>query len=286
MNNLSNFPPVYYINLDFRTEKKKSIEKSFQDYNISNYTRISASNFLGSEHEKWEHLVLDINKIKADYSSIGATLSHLEAIETWLNTSNTETAIVMEDDCDITISDYWKFDWNTLMDNLPFNWDCIQLCMDHSDIIPFFIHPQLKDTGSAACYLINRPYAEKVLRLHKFSQGYYLNNRNGDYSYRYFSPLADYLMTRTGRTYSFPIFTINTNFLSDTECDSNLHPRHIPCRNAVVDFWKNKSHKFDLNDFFYYNKPNDDELVYKIQVNNDSKKNLKTLNYEKTFSYS
>ena len=287
MNNLSNFPPVYYVNLDFRDDRKKSIEKSFHDYKILNYTRISASNFLGSEHEKWEHLVLDIdniNKIIIDFSSIGNTLSHLEAIETWLNTSNTETAIIMEDDCDITISDYWKFDWNTLMNNLPFNWDCIQLCMDHHSIIPFFIHPQLKDTGSASCYLINRPYAEKVLRLHKCSQGYYLHNRNGDYSYRNHCSLIDYLITRTGKTYSFPIFTININFSSDHEYDDNLHPRHIPCRNAVVDFWKNKSHEFDINDFFFYNKPNDKDLLYKIYVNN--KNNLKTFNYEKNFSYS
>ena len=276
MNNLSNFPPVYYVNLDFRDDRKKSIEKSFHDYKISNYTRISASNFLGSEHEKWEHLVLDINKIKIGFSSIGNTLSHLEAIETWLNTSNTETAIIMEDDCDITISDYWKFDWSTLMDNLPFNWDCIQLCMDHHHIIPFFIHPQLRDTGSASCYLINRPYAEKVLRLHKCSQGYYLHNNNGDYTYRDHSSLIDYLITRTGKTYSFPIFTIDINFSSDHEMDGDLHPRHVPCRNAVVDFWKNKSHKFDLSDFFFYNKPNDRELYYKICLDGN----------EKTFSYS
>ena len=275
MNNLSNFPPVYYINLDFRDDRKKSIEKSFRDYNISDYTRISASKFLGSEHEKWEHLVLDIDKILLDFSSIGNTLSHLEAIETWLNTSNTETAIIMEDDCDITISDYWQFDWDTLMNNLPFNWDCIQLCMDHHDIIPFFIHPQLKDTGSASCYLINRPYAEKVLRLHKFSEGYYLHNSDGDYSYRNYSPLIDYLITRTGKTYSFPIFTIDINFSSDHERDGNLNPRHIPCRNAVVDFWKNISHEYNSNDLFFYNKPNDNELLYKVCVNN-----------EKTFSYS
>tara|TARA_B100000035_G_scaffold73040_1_gene60354 strand:- start:378 stop:503 length:126 start_codon:yes stop_codon:yes gene_type:complete len=41
MNNLSNFPPVYYVNLDFRDDRKKFIEKSFHDYNISNYTRIN-----------------------------------------------------------------------------------------------------------------------------------------------------------------------------------------------------------------------------------------------------
>jgi GR25 family glycosyltransferase involved in LPS biosynthesis len=275
MKNLSNFPPVYYINLDFRTDRKENIEKSFHNYNIS-YKRISASNYLGSEQKKWEYLVLDLNEIKFPPSVVGCTLSHLEAIETWLNTSDTETAIIMEDDCDITISDYWRFDWDTLVNNLPFNWDCIQLCMDHSNVMPFFIHPQMKDTGSASCYLINRFYAEKVLRLHKFPNGYYLNRRTGDYLYKDFSSLIDYLITRTGKTYSFPVFTINTNFSSDHENGLQLHPRHIPCRNAVYDFWKNKSNRFTLIDFFYYNKPNDHLLSYQINLGNN----------EKTFSYS
>jgi hypothetical protein len=47
MKNLSNFPTVYYINLDAREDRRNSIEQSFKDYNIKNYTRISASRFLG-----------------------------------------------------------------------------------------------------------------------------------------------------------------------------------------------------------------------------------------------
>jgi len=265
MKNLSNFPPVYYINLDFRTDRKNSIEKTFQNYNISNYTRISASNYLGSEQEKWEHLVLD-EKVKCGASDVGCTLSHLEAIETWLKTSNTETAVIMEDDCDITVSDYWKFDWNTLMDNLPFNWDCIQLCVDHHSVIPFYLHPIMRDSGSASCYLINRPYAEKVLRLHKFPEGYKLGNRIGDYGYKEISSHIDYLIFETGKTYSFPVFTINTEFKSNQR-ETNLHPRHQPCRNTVMNFWKNESSSFDLNDFFYYNKPNDHLMVRKIEIN-------------------
>jgi GR25 family glycosyltransferase involved in LPS biosynthesis len=265
MKNLYNFPPVYYINLDFRQDRKNSIEKSFKDYNIFNYTRISASNYLGSEQEKWEHLVLDKN-VRCGASDVGCTLSHLEAIETWLNTSNTETAVIMEDDCDITISDYWRFDWNTLMDNLPFNWDCIQLCMNHHLIMPFYLHPIMRDSGSASGYLINRTYAEKILRLHKFPEGYKLVNRIDDYGYKEISSHIDYLIFETGKTYSFPVFTVNTEFHSNQR-KSKLHPRDQPCRDAVINFWKNESSSFDLNDFFYYNKPNDHLMVRKIELN-------------------
>ena len=264
MNNLKNFPPVYYINLDSRIDRRKSIEETFQRYEIS-YTRISASNYLGDEKTKWEHLVLD-KEVKCGASDVGCTLSHLEALETWIATSNTEVAIIMEDDCDITISDYWKFDWNELFDNLPFNWDCIQLCMDHHSVIPFFIHPIMRDSGSASCYLINRTYAKKVLKLHKFSDGYKLVNRIGDYGYKEISSHIDYLIFETGKTYSFPVFTINTNFESNQR-GSKLHPRHQPCRDCIVNFWKNESFAFDVNDFFYYNKLTDHLMCRKIQIN-------------------
>jgi GR25 family glycosyltransferase involved in LPS biosynthesis len=58
---------------------------------------------LGSQQEQWEHLILD-KKVKCGASDVGATLSHLEAIETFLS-SNEEICVIMEDDCDITISD-------------------------------------------------------------------------------------------------------------------------------------------------------------------------------------
>ena len=266
MNNLKNFPPVYYVNLDSALDRKENIEKSFKHYNIHNYTRISASNYLGSEQEKWEHLVLD-TEIKCGANYVGCTLSHLEAIETWLNTSDTETAVIMEDDCDITVSDYWNFDWDTLVSNLPFNWDCIQLCMDHHSIIPFYLHPIMRDSGSASAYLINRPYAEKVLRLHKFSEGYKLSNRINDYGYKEISSLIDYLILETGKTYSFPVFTVYTQFKTNQR-EGDLHPRHQPCRDAIINFWKNESQQFDLNDFLYYNKPNDYLMVRKIELNN------------------
>ncbi len=47
-------------------------------------------------------LVFD-TKVKCRASNVGCTLFHLEEIETWLNTFNIETAIIMEDYCDIAL---------------------------------------------------------------------------------------------------------------------------------------------------------------------------------------
>lgn len=113
------------------------------------------------------------------------------------------------------------------MNNLPFNWDCIQLCMNHHSVMPFYLHPVMRDSGSAH---------------------------------------IDYLIFETGKTYSFPVFTVNTEFHSDQR-ETKLHPRDQPCRDAVIHFWKNESSSFDLNDFFYYNKPKDYLMIRKIELN-------------------
>lgn len=264
MKNLYNFPSVYYINLDSREDRRKSIEQSFKNYNIKNYTRISASRFLGSQQKIWEHLVLD-KEVKCGASDVGATLSHLEAIETFL-LSNENYCVIMEDDCDITISDYWTFDWNTLMENLPFHWDCIQLCMNHHSVIPFFIHPIMRDSGSASCYLINRHYAEKIIKLHKQENGYKLVNQIADVRYEKISSHIDYLIFEAGKTYSFPIFTVNTNFKSNQR--ENLHPRDQPCRDVIYNFWKNESKEFKLYDFFHFHKPNDSLMTRNVKMTN------------------
>ena len=261
MKNLYDFPKVYYINLDSRPDRKESIEKDFKDYNIQ-YTRISASKYLGSSQEKWEHLVLD-EKVKCGASDVGATLSHLEAIEKFLETDE-EICVIMEDDCDITISDAWPFTWQDILKNIPFHWDCIQLCVNHHSVIPFHIHPIMRDSGSASCYLINRHYAEKVIKLHNFPNGYRLVNKIADVRYEEIASHIDYLIFETGKTYSFPVFTVNTKFKSDQR--ENLHPRDQPCRDVIYNFWRNESLKFDLNDFFRYHKPNDTEMIRKIKL--------------------
>jgi GR25 family glycosyltransferase involved in LPS biosynthesis len=261
MKNLYNFPKVYYINLDSRPDRKESIEKDFKDYTIL-YTRISASHYLGSEQEKWEHLVLD-EKVKCGASDVGATLSHLEAIEKFLETDE-EICVIMEDDCDITISDAWPFTWQDILKNIPFHWDCIQLCVNHHSVIPFHIHPIMRDSGSASCYLINRHYAEKVIKLHKFPNGYRLVNKIADVRYEEIASHIDYLIFETGKTYSLPVFTVNTKFKSNQR--ENLHPRDQPCRDVIYNFWRNESLKFDINDFFRYHKSNDTEMIRKIKL--------------------
>ena len=110
--------------------------------------------------------------------------------------------------------------------------------------------------------------------MHKFPEGYKLVNCIGDCKYKEISSHIDYLIFDAGKNYSFPVFTVNTEFHSNQR-ETKLHPRYQPCIDIVINFWKNESSSFDLNDFFYYNKPNEHLMVCKIELN----KTKLTFNY-------
>jgi GR25 family glycosyltransferase involved in LPS biosynthesis len=260
MSKLSGFPSVYYINLDKDKNKNQYIIDQLKKYKIKNWKRISASKFCGNKKEEWENIVLD-KENKCSPSEVGCTLSHIEAIETWLNESKTKVAIIMEDDCDLSISEHWPFLWRDVCKNLPFDWDIIQLCMDHNEVIPFYIHPTLYESGSCSCYMINRTYAKKILNLLKFGKKYKLTHNTCDSFFDKKSSHIDYLIYQSGKSYTIPIFTVNTGFSSNHAHIHRIHPRHQACRNVIKNFWEKEKDLYSVEDYFSYNKKNDANMM-------------------------
>ena len=95
---LKGFPHIYWINLDDKEDRAKYMEEQFAYWEIEKHTRISAHD--GREDDLSDLLT---GKYPDNMSSgeIGCTTSHLKAMKHWLETSDSTTAIMMEDDCDI-----------------------------------------------------------------------------------------------------------------------------------------------------------------------------------------
>ena len=91
-------------------------------------------------------------------------ISTLDMIKHWLTTTNEKHLLLMEDDYDYRFVKYWHFDWEYLMNHIPFDWDCIQLGFENEHEIPCFLHP-IRSHHDYGPVLINRPYAEKLMRL-------------------------------------------------------------------------------------------------------------------------
>lgn len=269
---LKGFPSVYYLNLDHRIDRKEYMESQFDYWGIKNYYRVSASKYLGSEDYKWEYLVLD--KFLS-FGSVGVAnaISHIEMIKNWLKTTNDEYMIMMEDDYDLSLIEYWNFDWEYLMNHIPENWDCIQLGFENENIIPFFLHPVYHNHGFGPC-LINRDYAKKLIKLHCIGDKFRLNILTNDIRYKKKYGMVDSFILEAGKTYSIPLITNNPDFGSDYDLTQTSRGWFKKCRDLYYNWWKNEHHNFLLEDFFTYGKPNDFEMIKHVNYKNKIKKKI------------
>lgn len=145
--------PVYYINLDEDVEKKLSTEKLLTSMGFNSITRVSAIK-------------------EKSYKYLGVTLSHIKAMRTAIEKSDTPF-IIVEDD--ITLKN------NKLAFNIPKNLDALYLGISkwgfyngkgllqlsiekHSDEI-YRIYNML---SAHAVVYFNKEYVQALLRSYKF----------------------------------------------------------------------------------------------------------------------
>jgi len=270
---LIGLPPVYYVNLDNRLDRRNYMESQFERWKIRNATRVSASKYLASEFDLWKHKLHDLDIIEnvkhLHISTIANSITHIEMIKTWLETTNDPYMIMMEDDYDLSLIEYWNFDWTYLMNNIPYDWDCIQLGFESSTYISFFLHPIMPFGTYFGPCLINRDYAEKIVKLH------YVNDKfvtilkiNHHTLYKPYVINADYFIPHNGRTYCIPLITCNTELDSYENKEVRSIPHHQESRKLYYDWWKNKHHNYSLEEFFSYGKDNDLEMTFKVNIEN------------------
>ena len=234
---LNNFGPVYYLNLDGQPERKEYMESQFEYWGIEDCTRISA--YDGREDD-----LSDI--VKGKYpemmtsGEIGCVTSHLKAIKYWYETSDTPYAIIMEDDCDLSVVKYWNFTWTDFIARAPYAWDVIQLAIICTGNIVVPIHTRFVNDFSTACYVITRHHAEKLIKNHIRDDKFKLDNGVKP------RPVADDLIYNSGVTYATPIL------LYKLELGSTIHPEHIDIfhrnsYNGILDFWQKIGYELTLD---------------------------------------
>jgi GR25 family glycosyltransferase involved in LPS biosynthesis len=239
---LENFPPVYYINLDSDTVRKSRVESQFDSYGVK-YTRVPAHD--GRTSNLAECLT---GHYPPDMSSkeVGASLSHLKAIRHWYCNSDSDHAMICEDDVSFETVNYWPFDWNTVVRNLPYDWEIFQAAVINVMQISVNLHHRYVNDFSTAAYLIKRDYAKRLLSYHVIGDKYKLDNGVRPRA------VADDLVYNAGRAYAMPLF------LYDVELESTIHTQHVAtyhkiCYDATLKFWKETGSKMeDYSSLFDY----------------------------------
>ena len=226
---LDGFPMVLWINLDRCTERKKYMEDHLSYWGIKNHHRISGVD--GYEYEELLKGTLPDNMNKGE---IACVMSHLSALEYFVNETDLDEIIIMEDDVDLSPVSSWTFTWKEVRKRVPVNFDCLQLTIINPNGITLKLHHRFVNDFSAACYLITRHHAQKCLKIHKRGSQWKLDQNIRPRA------VSEDLILDSGKSYSTPLL----NYRLDM--GSSIHEEHIDIfhkgsNNALQEFWEHQA---------------------------------------------
>ena len=239
---LKNIPPIYYLNLDGQPERRQYMEEQFKYWEIENYTRISAYD---GRTDDLSDIISGRYPDNMTSGEIGCTTSHLKSIKHWIETSDSQCAIFMEDDVDLQIARYWDFTWKDFQSLVPYDYDVVQLAIICTGPLHVKLHRRFVNDFSTAAYMITRHHAEKLLKFHIRNEKYKLDNGSKPRA------VADDLIYNSGNTFSIPIF------LYKIALGSSIHPEHVDIfhkssHDGLVDFWSQNGAKMNIRELMDY----------------------------------
>lgn len=264
---LEGLPPIYYFNLDHRVDRREYIENQFLEYGIKNYYRVGSSRYSVDNYEEWKPKVI-IDKLRTKVWFLATLIDRIHGIIDWYNSNISETCLIVEDDICLDPVKYWGFDWKTFVNKLPCNWECIQLHIIGEKFVKMHMSKWTRNNHSTGCILINRSYAQKLIQLHYINSQFKLYSNYGYTNWpEYHYQSVDFVLYQIGVTYSIPIFTTNYSFISDGLRNGKINHMSKDSDILVLDWWKNKSQNYTLDDIFYLNSFRKKELT--IEVNHE-----------------
>jgi hypothetical protein len=231
-NKLSNFPSSYYISLEESTDRQENIKKQFEFYNISPIPIIS-KRFAECNH-KVTGPAVDI----LDGGTKGCVISHLKMIEKWYHDTDEEYAFFCEDDLSLETIDYWNFTWSEFIEQLPNDWECVQLCCVRPDEIEIQLRERDSYDWSVTAYILKRDYAEKILNRYILEDSYHLEIRDTG-----FYPMPEnVLFYGLGKVYSINLFVedqkLQSTFTEVNSLQTGQKEYHTETYHHVMNWWK------------------------------------------------
>jgi len=220
MDRFENIPHIYYINLEERTDLREYTEQNLINIGISNFTRVSNLQFRSEDFARWRHLVYNDHKVTFELQSeISQSILYIDTIKRWLENTTEKYMIIMPDHIDYSYVEYFydEWNWDYFMKNIPHDFDSILLGFeDKLNILPCFLHP-MRDSHGTGMTLLNRKYAEKLVKFHYVSEKYnffqkisnrFWKNENGLIPLHYF-------MNQCGKSYAIPMFPRHPELTKD-----------------------------------------------------------------------
>ncbi len=241
---LKNFPPVYYVSLEESTDRQENLERQFKEHGIVNYTPMIFKRFAECNdiiHGPYVHTLNSSNK--------GASTSHLKSIKKWLTETDEPYAIFFEDDVSFETIEYWSFTWEEFMNELPLDWEAIQLMWVRPHMIKIEFRERYQDDWSATAFMLKRSYGQKLL------DHFMISEEEFNYDMGDLQPIVENVMFTSGKVYTIPLFVEETNlpttFINAPEFDETLiingqGESHHDSQMSVLNWWKSIGSKTPL----------------------------------------
>ena len=235
MANLQGLPPIYYINLERRSDRRSHMERMLSGAAVMNASRITATD--------GQRAAISITAAPQglSWSETACLVSHLRAIREWLETSESQTAIICEDDLSFETVPRWGCGWSTIATTLGgkkmpdgADWDVVQMAVIYTPGRPTTIslHERIPEDWSACAYLIQRPYAERLIATYWDATA-----RRWSFPQSAVRQTSENVILLAGRCLSIPLFTY-TKADSDIQTREHVELFHTRSRDLVLAAWQ------------------------------------------------
>lgn len=122
MDKLKNFPTFNFASLNECSERREILFKQFERYGIKKYNMLLTDRFDDCGYSVYGKAISSINSGEA-----GTIVSYVKNMKHWLENTDEEYGIFGEDDLNLCTVDNWNFTWDDFVNNLPDNWQAVQL---------------------------------------------------------------------------------------------------------------------------------------------------------------
>ena len=233
---LTNFPPVYYISLEESIDRQENLNKEFSNWGITNYTASISKRFAECNDVIHGSLVHTLNS-----SNKGASTSHLKNIKKWLTETNEPYAVFFEDDVSFQTVQYWPFWWENFFEQLPDDWDAVQLMWVRPHMVKVEFRKRYPDDWSATAFMLKREYGQRLV------DQFMISDNEFNYEMGTLQPIVENVLFASGTVYTVPLFIEETNlpttFINAPEFDDSLivngqGESHHSSQESVLNWWK------------------------------------------------
>ena len=182
----------------------------------------------------------------------GTTTSHLLTIKTWLDETDEEVGLFMEDDVDFSTVQHWNFTFEEFLSRIGTKWGVLQLGIVHEGTPNMVPRKREQQDHGLQCYMLKRRYATKLVK-------FYFNQ--GDDTIHYRMPVGAALSLENAvlwgfdRVFTFPLFNHNvTEFTSNNIFSPNAQVQaSIRSYHTIRAWWENTGRNLSLDEIFENN---------------------------------